>query len=175
MRRALNERAENQGHYFNAHLPGKRLTPAGPDHAQIAAMSGIADYLDALYTRHFRTNLAADGRVRRVNDLMRDHEVALMKPLLDFLAGRNDLRLIGPREAERRAPTISVLNDRPGEALAADLSLHKIMAGGGDFYGRRPVEALGIDPRHGVLRLSFLHYTSPQEIDQVIEALDRVL
>ncbi len=174
-RRDLNELAENQGHYFNAHLPDKRLTPAGPDHAQIAAMSGIADYKDALYTRHFRTNLAADGRARRVHDLMRDHELALMRPLLDYLAGRNDIRLIGPREAERRAPTISFLHDRPGEALAADLSLHKIMAGGGDFYGRRPVEALGIDPAHGVLRLSFLHYTSPQEIDQVIEALDNIL
>ena len=35
--------------------------------------------------------------------------------------------------------------------------------------------ASGIDPAHGVLRLSLLHYTSPAEIDQLIEALDRVL
>jgi selenocysteine lyase/cysteine desulfurase len=43
------------------------------------------------------------------------------------------------------------------------------------FYARRLVEALGIDAEHGVLRLSFLHYTSPAEIDQLIEALDQVL
>ena len=54
-------------------------------------------------------------------------------------------------------PTISVVHARPGEELAHDLSVHKIMAGGGDFYSRRLVEALGIDAGHGVLRLSFLH------------------
>ena len=175
VRRALAERAANQGHDFNAGLIGKRFTPAGPDHAQIAAMAGIADYIDALYTRHFTTNLAADGRARRVHDLMRAHEVALMRPLLEYLRGRNDIRLLGPAEAEARAPTIALAHARPGGELAQDLAAHKIMAGGGHFYARRLVEALGIEAEHGVLRLSFLHYTSPGEIDQLIEALDRVL
>jgi selenocysteine lyase/cysteine desulfurase len=57
------------------------------------------------------------------------------------------------------------------EALAA----HKVMAGGGDFYAVRPLEALGIAPAQGVLRLSFVHYTSEAEVAQLIEALDRVL
>jgi selenocysteine lyase/cysteine desulfurase len=175
VRRALAERAANQGHYFNAGLLHKRFTPAGPDHAQIAAMAGIADYIDALYTRHFSTNLAADGRARRVHDLMRGQEVALMRPLLDYLRGRNDIRLLGPAAPEARAPTIALAHARPGEDLARDLAAHRIMAGGGDFYARRLVEALGIDADHGVLRLSFLHYTSPAEIDQLIEALDQVL
>ncbi|HSF94673.1 MAG TPA: nitrogen fixation protein NifS, partial [Thermohalobaculum sp.] len=147
----------------------------GPDHAQIAAMAGIADYIDALHTRHFPTNAAADGRAARVHDLMRGQEIALMRPLLDYLRGRNDIRLLGPTEAELRAPTVALVHARPGEALAADLAAHRIMAGGGDFYARRLVEALGIDADHGVLRLSFLHYTSPAEIDQLIGALDRVL
>jgi selenocysteine lyase/cysteine desulfurase len=165
VRRALAERAANQGHYFNAGLLHKRFTPAGPDHAQIAAMAGIADYIDALYTRHFSTNLAADGRARRVHDLMRGQEVALMRPLLDYLRGRNDIRLLGPAAPEARAPTIALAHARPGEDLARDLAAHRIML----------VEALGIDADHGVLRLSFLHYTSPAEIDQLIEALDQVL
>jgi selenocysteine lyase/cysteine desulfurase len=175
VRRALAERAANQGHYFNAGLLHKRFTPAGPDHAQVAAMAGIADYIDALYTRHFSTNLAADGRARRVHDLMRGQEVALMRPLLEYLRGHNGIRLLGPAEAEARAPTIALAHARPGEDLARDLAAHRIMAGGGDFYARRLVEALGIDAEHGVLRLSFLHYTSPAEIDQLIEALDQVL
>ena len=175
VRRELAERAANQGHDFNAGLLGKRFTPAGPDHAQIAAMAGIADYIDALYTSHFTTNLAADGRARRVHDLMRGQEVALMRPLLAYLRGRNDLRLLGPVEAENRAPTIALVHARPGEELARDLAAHRIMAGGGHFYSKRLVEALGIDAEHGVLRLSFLHYTSPGEIDQLIEALDQVL
>ncbi len=175
VRRALAERAANQGHYFNAGAIGKRFTPAGPDHAQIAAMAGIADYIDALYTCHFTTNLAADGRARRVHDLMRAQEVALMRPLLEYLRGRNDIRLLGPADAESRAPTIALAHARPGEELARDLVAHRIMAGGGHFYSKRLVEALGIDAEHGVLRLSFLHYTSPAEIDQLIRALDQVL
>ena len=175
VRRALAERAENQGHYFNAGEIRKRLTPAGPDHAQIAALAGVADYVDALYAQHYTTNLAADGRARRVHDLMRGHDIALMRPLLDYLAGRNDIRLIGPREAERRAPTVAIAHRRPGEELARELAEHRIMAGGGSFYANRLVEALGIGAEHGVLRLSFVHYTSPEEVDRLIGALDAVL
>ena len=175
VRRALAERAANQSHYFHAGQIHKYFTPAGPDHAQIAAMAGLADYIDALYTCHFTTNLAADGRARRVHDLMRAQEIRLAAPLLDYLKGRDDLRLLGPTDPEQRMPTISVVHARSGKELAHDLSTHKIMAGGGDFYSRRLVEALGIDAGHGVLRLSFLHYTAPAEIDQLIEALDRVL
>ena len=175
VRRPLLERAVNQGHYFNAGEPRKRLTPAGPDHAQIAAMAGVADYVDALYTHHFTTNLAADGRTRRVHDLMRDQEVALMRPLLDWIRGRNDLRLLGPADPERRAPTIALVHARPGAEIARDLAEHRIMCDGGCFYANRLVAALGVDPDHGVLRLSFLHYTAPEEIDRLIAALDTVL
>ena len=49
------------------------------------------------------------------------------------------------------------------------------MAGGGDFYGVRPLQALGIDPAHGVLRMSLVHYTSADDVQALTEALDRVL
>ena len=49
------------------------------------------------------------------------------------------------------------------------------MAGGGDFYGVRCLEGLGIDPDHGVLRLSFVHYTREDDVTALIEALEDVL
>jgi selenocysteine lyase/cysteine desulfurase len=49
------------------------------------------------------------------------------------------------------------------------------MAGGGDFYAQRPLSAMGIDPDKGVLRLSFVHYTSPSEVEQLMKALDQTL
>jgi selenocysteine lyase/cysteine desulfurase len=64
---------------------------------------------------------------------------------------------------------------RPGEAVAAELAPHGIMAGGGDFYAVRPLGAMGVDPAKGVLRLSFVQYTSKAEIDRLIRALDAVL
>jgi selenocysteine lyase/cysteine desulfurase len=34
---------------------------------------------------------------------------------------------------------------------------------------------MGIDPAHGALRLSFVHYTTAHEVSRLITALDQVL
>ncbi len=176
IRRALGEALPNQAHYFNADTLYKRFTPAGPDHAQIAACAGMADYIDALHAHHFgQGNADPKTRAAQVHDLMRAQETALLQPLLDHLCGRNDLRLLGPQKAAGRAPTVAVAHDRAGVKLAKALAAEGIMAGGGSFYANRALEGQGIDPAHGVLRLSFVHYTTPQELDHLITALDRVL
>ncbi len=172
----LAEDLPNQAHYFNAAAPWKRFTPAGPDHAQVAACAGIADYIDALYAAHMPSDAPPAARARAVHDMMRAHETALLEPLLDHLAGRNDLRLLGPRDADRRAPTVALVHrSRTGGDLARALAAHGIMAGGGSFYADRALRALGVDPSHGVLRLSFVHYTTPAELDRLRGALDQVL
>ena len=175
VRRALADRLSNQGHFFNAGIPEKRLTPAGPDHAQVAACAGIADYLAALHAHHGGGAVAPRQMTAEVHDLQRAQETALLAPLLDWIAGRADVRLVGPRRADGRVPTVSLACPRPGAEMAAALAPHGIMAGGGHFYARRLVEALGIDPANGVLRLSFVHYTSPEEVARAIEALEAVL
>ncbi|MYK31583.1 MAG: aminotransferase class V-fold PLP-dependent enzyme, partial [Boseongicola sp. SB0670_bin_30] len=175
MRRALGEALPNQGHFFNDGDLTKRFVPAGPDHAQVAACAGMADYVDALFESIGGGAFGPAKRARAVHDAMRTREELLLQPLLEFLVGRNDVRLIGPRDARNRAPTVGVLSERPGEDLAAALAPMGIMAGGGDFYAVRPLQAMGIDPAHGVLRLSFTHYTSQDEVSRLITALDRVL
>lgn len=175
IRRALGEKLPNQAHFFNADTLYKRFTPAGPDHAQVAACAGIADYIDALYDHHFDAPAEPVARGRAVHDLMRAQEARLLQPLLDRLADRNDLRLLGPRQAAGRAPTVAVALDLPGALAAERLAGRGIMAGGGDFYAVRALAAQGVDPDHGVLRLSFVHYTSTAEIAQLIDALDEML
>jgi selenocysteine lyase/cysteine desulfurase len=175
IRRALGEALPNQAHFFNAGTLYKRFTPAGPDHAQVAASAGIADYIDQLYAHHHTDHAAPAERARAVYDLMRAHEIRLLQPLLDYLSAKNSVRLLGPRKAEGRAPTVAVALDRPGATLAEELAPHGIMAGGGDFYAVRALSALGIDPGHGVLRLSFVHYTSKAELDRLLRALDQLL
>jgi len=49
------------------------------------------------------------------------------------------------------------------------------MAGAGHFYAVRVLEGLNVPIDPGVLRLSFVHYTSQAEIDQLINALDQTL
>ncbi len=174
IRRALGELLPNQAHHFNGDTLYKRFTPAGPDHAQVAACAGIADYFEALAAHHGHQGDAAETGAF-VHDLMRAHEVELLQPLLDRLAARNDLRLLGPSDATRRAPTVALALGRPAEPVAAHLAEFGIMAGGGDFYAQRPLEAMGVDPAPGVLRISFTHYTSSSEVEKLTEALDRVL
>ncbi len=175
IRRTLGEMLPNQAHHFNGGTLYKRFTPAGPDHAQIAASAGMADYVDQLCDHHGGPETDAAARGAFVHDLMRAHEVALLQPVLDAVKDRNALRLIGPSDANLRAPTVALALNRAAEPVAADLAEHGIMAGGGDFYAGRPLQAMGVDAEQGVLRLSFTHYTTRQEIDQLLEALDRVL
>ena len=176
LRREIGAALPNQAHFFNGEVLYKRFTPAGPDHAQVAACAGMADYVDALYVHHFGGAEATPlQRNNAVHDLKRGRERSLAQPLLDYLAARNDLRLIGPRLAADRAPTVAVALDREALPVATALAAHGVMAGGGDFYAVRPLEALGIDRGKGVLRLSFTHYTSEAEVTQLITALDRVL
>lgn len=163
-----------QAHYFNHGTLYKRHTPAGPDHAQVAASAGMVDYVDALAAHHGIGGDAA-ARNRGVHDLMRQHEIKTVQPLLDYLASRNDLRLIGPREAAARAPTVAVELPVGAEAISVALGERGIACWGGDFYAVRPLTAMGVDLAKGVLRLSAVHYTSPDEVQRLIIALDEVL
>jgi cysteine desulfurase family protein (TIGR01976 family) len=174
MRRALGMTLPNQGHHFNGDSLYKRFTPAGPDHAQVAASAGMADYIDALAGHHGIEGNAAD-KGAGVHDLMRAHEEVLLQPLLDYVSAKNSVRLIGPAQASSRAPTVALASQYNAEDLAEQLVKHGIMAGGGDFYAQRPLSAMGVDLSKGVLRLSFTHYTSKGEIDQLLNALDDIL
>jgi len=171
VRPSLAARLPNQGHFFNDAKPRYRLTPAGPDHAQIAACAGIADYLEAV-DGIAAPDIAGATPFERAHAAMRSQEVALLRPLLDWVRSRNDLRVIGPTDPELRAPTVSLALSEPGAVVAARLARHGIMAGGGNFYAWRLLKALGIDPNHGVLRLSFVHYTTPEEVARLITALE---
>ncbi len=175
IRRALGALLPNQGHVFNGDTLYKRFTPAGPDHAQVAASAGMADYVDAIYAHHIGGAAGPAERGAAAHDLMRAHETELLQPLLDAVKSRNSVRLIGPSEAAGRAPTVALALNRPGEGVAAELARHGIMAGGGDFYAGRALSAMGVDMDKGVLRLSFTHYTCKEEIDQLLNALDAVL
>ncbi|MBL8594671.1 MAG: aminotransferase class V-fold PLP-dependent enzyme [Devosia sp.] len=174
IRPSLASELPNQGHYFNDTQPRKRLTPAGPDHAQIAATAGVADYLERV------AELAGDrvegaNPFRKAHTAMRQQEEILLAPLMEFLRSKNNVRLIGPTDPTKRAPTVSLALGELAVEAADRLARHKVMASGGHFYAYRLLEALGLNPGHGVLRVSFTHYTSAAEVQRLIEALDAEL
>ena len=49
VRNQLMDELPNQSHFFNATVPDKRLSPAGPDHAQVACADAVLDYVRELH------------------------------------------------------------------------------------------------------------------------------
>jgi selenocysteine lyase/cysteine desulfurase len=177
LRRRLLEALGVEGHYFNAEHPRKRLVPAGPDHAQVAAARGIAEYFDAIDERHPVPGGGADGgRPQRVRERLRAAEMRLLPRLLQFLAARTDVRLLGPSDPAIRAATVAfVPKDKAPADVASALAQLGIMAAWGHFYAVRLLEALRVDPARGAVRVSFVHYNTPDEMSRLLEALDAVL
>ena len=136
---------------------------------------GMADYIDALYDHHFTNKGTPAERNQSVHDLMRGQEILLLQPLLEYLAEKNSIRLLGPRQANKKAPTVAMVTADDPDAIAGKLADYNVMASGGDFYANRCIEGQGESAEKGVLRVSFVHYTEKAEIDQLIDALDRVL
>lgn len=177
MRKAVNEQLPYQGHFFNVDHPTDRFTPAGPDHAQIATVNGVIDYFEVVYAHHFGDDeVAATKKTSAVRALFQHTERRNLQPLLDFIGHRQGVRLIGKTVTKHRAPTVSLTVEgrNPGE-IAAQLAGQKIGVGNGNCYAYRIMGALGIAPDEGVLRLSFVHYTRQEEINRLMEALDRIL
>ena len=59
--------------------------------------------------------------------------------------------------------------------MEAALGERGFITGASDFYARRLVQALGIDPETGVCRVSMTHYTREADVTGVIDALDAIL
>ena len=176
VKKELIVKMENQSHFFKEGITRNMLTPAGPDHAQIGSVSGILDYFDSVYEHHFDVGAKPAQKNSALNGLFYAHEQILLERLLHFLRSHEDVRIIGPERAEGRAPTISIIpRNKSIEAVYATLTKQHLMLGMGDFYAVRPLKDMMIPRSPGVLRVSFLHYTSMEEIEQLIAGLKNAL
>ena len=175
----MRDELASQAHYFNHGLPTKDYNPAGPQHAQVAACAGVLDYFDDLYRHHFGSDGASrNARLQALHGLILEHENSLAAPILEFLAGRDDVHLLGKSHTrdDDRAPTIAF---RPLRQSSADVA-YKLQDRGigtehGNFYAYRLVKDLGMDPADGVVRLSLVHYGSATDVERIVAALGQSL
>ena len=149
----------------------------GVDQTQVVR---VIDYLLEA-ARHHSPPPSGEGvgrRVRAVMEQFHAHECALANRVLEFLRDKG-ARIIGPETAEpgKRAATIAFVPERgTPEGVMQHLAKRRIAIGGGaDFYARRLVEAVGIDPERGVARGSLVHYNSAADVDRLLEALAEVI
>ena len=60
-------------------------------------------------------------------------------------------------------------------AVAHELVRRGVQTSSGHYYAARVLDGLGVDPDRGVVRLSFVHYTSPADVARAAEGLTDVL
>jgi len=177
--RDLQNELSSQAHYFLKSDVTKFLNPTGPQHAQVAACAGVIDYFDQLHQHHF--GVGTQSLAEKMQDnytLFHEHEKSLAKPLLEYLSQNPAVRLIGKSHTDDddRAPTIAF---KPLHQSSAELTKALQAAGigteNGDFYATRLIEGLGMDTKDGVVRLSLLHYNTLDDIERILNQLNRAL
>ena len=103
--------------------------------------------------------------------LIEEHETNLTAR---FLSGLPDgVELYGIRTPEGRTPTFcfNIEGRRPRE-VAELLAERDLYVWDGDYYALEPMRALGLADSGGAVRAGFLHYTTEDEVDRLLEALD---
>ena len=175
------ETLDPQCHYFNRDHPHKRFDTAGPDHASIAALTGLGDYFAASHRHHFGQANATPKhktlaqKTLAVSKLMHQHETELCAPLLEAIR-QLPLRIIGRNNMKNREANIALTSPRHSSAeLSKALANKNIAAGHGHFYAKRLLDSLGLkDSEDGVLRISFSHYNTEEEVERVIDVLREI-
>jgi selenocysteine lyase/cysteine desulfurase len=110
--------------------------------------------------------------------LIQQHEGDLNQRLLSFLHSRPRVRIIGRQTADpaERVSTISfVVEGLSSDQIPPQLDTHRIGIRYGHFYALRLIEALGLLPNQGVVRVSLVHYNTIEECDRLIEQLAKLL
>ena len=110
-------------------------------------------------------------------EVMTGLELPLQTKLLRFLRGKKSVKIIGlGDEGCNSVGTISFVHESISSIEISDrVDACNIGIRFGHMYAVRLCEALGIDLEAGVVRVSLVHYNTPEEIDRLIEVLDPIL
>jgi len=148
----------------------------GVNHEGCAALLGLRDYLALLAGESDPGALDRDG-IEDSYDLMTACELPLQARLIDYLTSRDDVRIIGPTASgAERVGTISFIHEsKSSSEVTAVVDRSGIGIRHGHMYAYHLCEAAGLDPDDGVVRVSLVHYNTPDEIERLIAVLDQAL
>ena len=158
-----------QCHYFLTDSQDKLMDAAGPDHAAIAGLAGLGEYVTDSYAHHFgNSDLNLNQKTEKIYGLMNAQENRLCQKLLNGISDL-PLRIVGRDTMEGREANLALLSEKyTPQQLSKALADRDIAANPGDFYANRLLEALDIET--GILRVSLSHYNGDDDIDRIIEA-----
>ncbi len=151
----------------------------GVSHEGCAGILGIRDYMRDLADLPKTTKTTAtDDRAAVVAafERMQRLEEAPQEQVLLYLAGRTDLRVLGPpASGPTRVPTISFVHpSKPSREIVLAANREGLGIRYGHFYAHRLCTALGLDPDDGVVRTSLVHYNTRDEVDRLIRFFEGI-
>ena len=149
---------------------GHRFETGTQSHEAMAGMTAAVDYLASLGTGATRAERLDSAYVR-----IREHEDALALQFWAGVEGMEHLKVYGLTDPARfadRVATFSFTVDgaHPAE-VAQRLAQRGIAVWDGNFYALSASIALGLEDAGGAIRVGFLHYTTPEEVDRLVAAL----
>jgi selenocysteine lyase/cysteine desulfurase len=156
-----------------ASLPADRVRPAAEDPPGHRFETGTQSHeaiAGALAAIEYLRELGDGGGLDAAFALIDEHETSLTAR---FLSGLPDgVELYGIRTPEGRTPTFcfNIEGRRPRE-VAELLAERELYVWDGDYYALEPMRALGLADSGGAVRAGFLHYTTDEEVDRLLEAL----
>jgi cysteine desulfurase family protein (TIGR01976 family) len=152
----------------------------GVSHEGCAGLLAIGEYLKFVLEQIGES--VPNGRIDRAGiekamNFLATLELPLQERLADFLAAHPRVRVIGPEATdESRVATISFVHESLLSTSIADaVAAEGIGIRAGHMYSYRLCQALGIDTSQGVARASMAHYNTVEEVDRLIEVLERIL
>jgi cysteine desulfurase family protein (TIGR01976 family) len=142
------------------HPPGHRFEAGTQSHEAIAGALAAIEYLREL----------GGGDLDAAFGLIEQHETQLTAR---FLSGLPEaVQLYGIRTPEGRTPTFCFnVNGRPPREVAELLGERDLYVWDGNYYALEPMRTLGLEDSGGAVRAGFLHYTTEDEVDRLLEAL----
>ena len=150
--------------------PGHRFELGTQSHEAIGGFVAAVNYLASLGSGLDRPN-----RLDSAFAAIRLHEEELARRFLIGLGGVPGARLYGIGDPERvgeRTPTFCLTMSGQGpRTVAQRLAERGINVWDGNYYAPELMTHLGLEGHGGGVRIGFLHYTSPGEVDRVLTAL----
>ena len=148
----------------------------GVSHEGCAGILGLRSYLSFLAGLDQPQDLDR-AAIERVFETMTECELPLQARLIEYLRARDDVRIVGPEDSGlSRVGTISFVHDSKTSAEITEVvDRSGIGIRHGHMYAYHLCEAAGLDPEDGVVRVSLVHYNTPEEIERLIEVFDEAL
>ena len=135
-------------------------------------LKGIPEYFIDLHDHHFDETSASEGeKIRKSFQLVAAHEEKLAAILLNYLNSVQEIKIIGntSADASKRVPTISFVHEKiKSPDIVEKVDPFNIGIRFGDFYAKKLVHDLDLEKHGGVVRVSFVHYNTEEEVEKLI-------